>query len=43
MAKDEHGAESEWSDPLIVTMPKIKTFWLFERFPFLQSYFSYYF
>jgi len=47
-AKDVYGEESEWSDPLVVTMPKTKTFnqipkilvWLFERFPSLQSYFS---
>jgi hypothetical protein len=33
-AKDEHGAESEWSDPLVVSMPKTKSsnepyFWIF--------------
>lgn len=28
-AKDEHGAESEWSDPLPVTMPRIFPFNLF--------------
>jgi len=47
-AKDIHGEESPWSDPLTVTMPKVKLFnqipriliWLFERFPFLQPYFS---
>jgi len=46
-AKDFNGAESEWSDPLIVIMPKTKSFdsipqvilWLLERFPFLQTYF----
>ncbi|MFE3845669.1 PKD domain-containing protein [Thermoplasmatota archaeon] len=49
-AKDVYGDESPWSDPLEVSMPKTKTFnqlpkiilWLFERFPFLQSYFSYF-
>jgi hypothetical protein len=40
---DEHGAESEWSDPMEIIMPKTKTLWLFERFPFLQSYFHNYF
>jgi len=41
VAKDEHGRISGWSDPLEVTMPKIKNVglnfnlfnWLFERFP----------
>ena len=45
-ARDVHGLESEWSDPLTVSMPRTKAFnqipkiliWLFERFPFLQSY-----
>ena len=40
-AKDTFGKESDWSDPLEVTMPKNKAFnfnfplleWLFERFP----------
>jgi len=40
-AMDQYGAESEWSDPLEVTLPKNKGFifnfpllnWLFERFP----------
>ncbi len=49
-AKDVYGEESEWSDPLTVTMPKSKIFnqiprillWLFERFPFLQPYFSHF-
>lgn len=49
-AIDEHGAESEWSDPLIVTMPRAKTFnqiprilvWLFDRFPFLQLNFYFF-
>jgi len=43
-AKDEYGLESEWSDPLTVTMPKTKIFnqmprillWLFERFSFIN-------
>jgi len=47
-AKDEHDAESEWSDALVVSMPRVKIFnqipkiiiWLFERFPFLQPYLS---
>jgi len=46
-AKDEYYKESEWSNPLPITMPKTKIFnqmpriisWLFERFPFLQPYF----
>jgi len=50
-AKDVYGDESPWSDPLTVTMPRAKTFnqipsillWLFERFPILQPYFSYFF
>jgi len=41
-AKDEYDAESDWTT-LEVTMPKAKTLWLFERFPFLQLYFSHYF
>jgi choloylglycine hydrolase len=40
-AKDIYGAESDWSNPLTVTMPRNKPFnfnfpilsWLFERFP----------
>ena len=44
-AKDVHGEESEWSDPLPITMPKTKTinpFILFlerliERFPILEQ------
>jgi hypothetical protein len=48
-AKDEHGAESEWSDPLTITMPKNKSFndfnpWLFRfinSFPILE-YFQYF-
>jgi hypothetical protein len=40
-ARDQYGAESEWSDPLIVTMPRNKPFifnfpmlnWILERFP----------
>jgi len=47
-AKDKWGEESEWSDPLTVTMPRVKLFtqiprilsWLIERFPFLQPYIS---
>jgi len=43
-AMDQYGAESEWSDPLAVTMPKNKSFnefnpWLFrliQRFPILE-------
>ncbi|GAH35206.1 unnamed protein product, partial [marine sediment metagenome] len=43
-AIDEHGAESEWSDSLSVSMPKSKLFnnfdtWitrLIQRFPFLE-------
>lgn len=39
--KDVHGGESDWSDPLPISMPKNKAFifnfpmmsWLFERFP----------
>jgi len=46
-AKDDHGVQSEWSDPLPINMPKNKVFnftprmfsWLFEIFPFLQPYF----
>lgn len=41
-ARDQYGAESDWSDPLIVTMPKSKAFnipsflhRLFQYFPFL--------
>jgi len=48
-ARDEHGAESDWTT-LEVTMPRVKNFnqihrifvWLFERFPFLQPYLSYF-
>ncbi len=47
-AKDCWDKESEWSDPLVVSMPKQKMYkqiprillWLFERFPFLQSCFD---
>jgi len=47
--KDKYGDESNWST-LEVSMPKVKIFnlipqiilWLFERFPFLQPYFSYF-
>jgi len=47
-AKDIHNQESEWSDPLVVIMSRVKfinhiskmLIWLFERFPFLQPYFS---
>ena len=47
-ARDDDWYESEWSDSLSVSMPKSKSYdqipriilWLFERFPFLQSYFS---
>ena len=45
-SKDIFGAESDWSDPLVVTMPKSKVqsfpiiHWFFEklmnRFPFLE-------
>ena len=43
-SRDIYGSESEWSDPLTVTMPRTKIFnqlprilgWLFERFPFLE-------
>ncbi len=49
-AKDQYGDESPWSDPLSISMPKKKKFnsfprillWLFERFPFLQPYFSHF-
>ncbi|MFE3845822.1 PKD domain-containing protein [Thermoplasmatota archaeon] len=48
-AKDVYGEESPWSDPLTVSMPRAKLFnqmprillWLFERFPFFQSYFNF--
>jgi len=48
--KDAYGFETTWSDPLSITMPKVKTFdnipkiilWLFEYFSFLQPYFSYF-
>ena len=48
-AIDTRGDNSEWSDPLVVSMPKNKSItfipkiliWLFERFPFLQPYFSF--
>ena len=49
-AKDEHGVQSEWSDPLIVSMPKIKALFnpiileflksLIERFPLLEQILS---
>lgn len=50
-AKDQYGDESPWSDPLTISMSKKKMFnsfpkiiiWLFERFPFIQSYFPYFF
>ena len=43
-ARDQYGAESEWSDPLIVSMPKIKSIKVFnpwvsrliEHFPILE-------
>jgi hypothetical protein len=46
--KDTFDAESDWAI-LEVSMPKKKSFdfiprlflWLFERFPFLQPYFSF--
>jgi hypothetical protein len=46
-AKDEHGEESEWSDPLTVTMPRAKSLnqmsriilWLFEQFQIIQLFF----
>ncbi|MBS3778344.1 MAG: M28 family peptidase [Candidatus Thermoplasmatota archaeon] len=46
-AKDEHGEESVWSDPLVVSMPKSKmsdehqTFW--NAFPFFQKLFLLFF
>jgi len=49
-AQDVHGAESEWSDPLVVSMPKnraleyVQTHMLFDlfkgRFPFLSLFFN---
>ncbi len=46
-SKDEHGLESEWSDPLPISMPKDKAFFnsvlldllqrLMERFPLLEQ------
>ncbi|MFE3846020.1 linear amide C-N hydrolase, partial [Thermoplasmatota archaeon] len=48
-AKDIYDLESEWSYPLAVTMPTSYNhiprilICLFERFPFLQPYFSHYF
>ncbi len=49
-AKDEHGVQSEWSDPLIVSMPKSKALFnpiileflksLIERFPLLEQLLS---
>jgi len=41
-AKDEHGKESEWSDPLAISMPKNKAInpfleRLIERFPILEQ------
>jgi len=49
-AKDLYGDESPWSDPLTVAMPRVKIFnqipkiliWLFERFPFLEQFFSHF-
>jgi len=43
-AKDEHGLETDWSDPLIISMPKYKInnqlpkiiIWLIEQFPLLK-------
>jgi len=43
-ARDHYGAESEWSDPFTVTMPKSKSFNIFnpliirliQRFPILE-------
>ena len=40
MAIDEHGGESNWSDPIVITMPKAKAIntlfvRIFERFPLL--------
>ena len=44
-AKDIFGLESEWSDPLVVTMPRYKTtsllYWLLEEHPRLFSLFHY--
>ncbi|MFE3846080.1 C25 family cysteine peptidase, partial [Thermoplasmatota archaeon] len=42
-AKDDHGVQSEWSDPLPISMPKIKIFYnniflnLLEKFPKIFS------
>jgi hypothetical protein len=46
-AKDNFGAESPWSDPLAISMPKIHSYnpiiqlilKMLERYPFLQSFF----
>jgi hypothetical protein len=43
-AQDIHGAESDWSDPLVVSMPKNKVkdfifFRLVERYPWISSFF----
>jgi len=45
-SRDPSGGGSPWSDPLPITIPRVKTFdlpvfiqWLFERFPFLQHIF----
>ena len=47
-SKDPRGALSEWSDPLPITMPRVKVVnplfdlleLLFERFPFLELWFQ---
>lgn len=45
-AKDEHGSESEWSDPLIISMPKNKPYQEFTLIQllrqFIQNSFSYF-
>ncbi len=41
-AKDIYGKESEWSDPLDVSMPKSNVFWsiIQKRFPILHAFFE---
>jgi hypothetical protein len=49
-AKDIFNHQSPWSDPLVISMPKNRSYnhiprimiWLSERFPFLQPYFHYF-